>query len=298
MPRSRCQFCGKTFETLRAVNHHISASESCYNEWRKDLLRNDEPSPKRPKKNPTAQEEEDLEGDEGILDVESELVDDFVFASPPGRTAVEIPQDDGRDTYPTSTIPRFIEPYPGDAGQGIRKCKTRFEKWFKNQSDPKNPWDPFASKDEWSLTMWLLKNVGQKATDQFLKLPIVSDNYRRFLKIVELTVLYQNNSKEKLSFYNSYSFLKKVDKLPIGPEWKCNIIEITGDRLDDDGNPMNKQVELWYRDPIECVKELLGNPAFDEFMSYVQERVFMDGEGKERIFNEMWTGNWWWNTQV
>ena len=49
-----------------------------------------------------------MEEDEGILDVESELVDDSVFASPPGRTAVEIPQDDGRDTYPTSTIPRFI----------------------------------------------------------------------------------------------------------------------------------------------------------------------------------------------
>ena len=129
--------------------------------------------------------------------------------------------------------------------------------------------------------MWLLKNVGQKATDQFLKLPIVSDNDRQFLKIVKLTVLYQNNSKEKLSFYNSYSFLKKVDKLPIGPEWKCKIIEITGHRLDDDGNPMNEQVELWYRDPIECVKELLGNPAFDGFISYVPERVFMDGEGKE-----------------
>jgi Plavaka transposase len=110
--------------------------------------------------------------------------------------------------------------------------------------------------------------------------------------------MYQINSKEKLSFYNSYSFLKKVDQLPIGPEWKCNIIEITGDQLDDDGNTMSEQVELWHRDPVECVKALVGNPAFKDFISYVPERVYTDDEGKVRVFDEMWTGNWWWETQV
>ena len=38
----------------------------------------------------------------------------------------------------------------------------------------KNPWDLFASEQEWALAMWLRKNVGQKSTDEFLKLPIVS----------------------------------------------------------------------------------------------------------------------------
>ena len=108
----------------------------------------------------------------------------------------------------------------------------------------------------------------------------------------------QINSKENLSFYNSYSFLKKVDELPIGPEWKCNIIEVPGDLLDDDGNPMSEQLELWHRDPVECVKALIGNPAFKDFISYVPERVYRDDKGKVRVFNEMWTGDWWWETQV
>ena len=61
---------------------------------------------------------------------------------------------------------------------------------------------------------------------------------------------------------------------------------------------MHEQLELWHRDPIECVKGLIGNPAFKDFISYVPERVYLDKEGKVRVFDEMWTGNWWWDTQV
>ena len=61
---------------------------------------------------------------------------------------------------------------------------------------------------------------------------------------------------------------------------------------------MSEQLELWYRDPIECVKELIGNLAFKDYISYVPEHVYMDKEGKIRVFDEMWTGDWWWEIQV
>ena len=61
---------------------------------------------------------------------------------------------------------------------------------------------------------------------------------------------------------------------------------------------MNEQLELWHRDPIECMRELIGNPAFREFISYVAEQVYMDDKGDIQVYDEMWTGNWWWNTQV
>ena len=85
-----------------------------------------------------------------------------------------------------------------------------------------------------------------------------------------------------MSFYNSYSFLKKIDKLLIGPQWKCSIINIIGDRLDEDRNPENEHLELWHHDPLECVKALIGNPAFKDFILYVPERVYIDDEGKVR----------------
>ena len=38
--------------------------------------------------------------------------------------------------------------------------------------------------------------------------------------------------------------------------------------------------------------------AFKDYISYVPERVYMDKEGKVRVFDEMWTGDWWWEIQV
>ena len=37
-----------------------------------------------------------------------------------------------------------------------------------------SPWAPFADKDEWELAKWLVKNVNQRATEEFLKMPGVS----------------------------------------------------------------------------------------------------------------------------
>jgi hypothetical protein len=178
----RCPFCEKPFETPRALNHHISALKSCYKEWRKNLVRLEHLSPKRPRRNSPIT----LEGGPESLDLEAvdtRIVDDFDFVppSPPRRATVEDNDNEQRNTYlretSTTQMDRFVEPYPGDAGQGLRKSKTRFEKWLEIQeAEGKKPWDPFASKEEWALTGWLIKNVGQKSTDEYLKLQIVSED--------------------------------------------------------------------------------------------------------------------------
>ena len=59
-----------------------------------------------------------------------------------------------------------------------------------------------------------------------------------------------------------------------------------------------EKLELWRRDPVDCVRELLGNPALKNHMKYAPERLYEDVEGKSRVFDEMWTANWWWDTQV
>lgn len=49
---------------------------------------------------------------------------------------------------------------------------------------------------------------------------------------------------------------------------------------------------------MECIRELIGNPAFRNKMQYAPEKVYEDLDGKVRILDEMWTGDWWWNLQV
>jgi len=97
---------------------------------------------------------------------------------------------------------------------------------------------------------------------------------------------------------SNYSLLKKIDSLPAKPKWKCEAIEVKGNVIGADGEPVTEIVELWFRDPIECIQGLIGNPMFRENVSYVPQKVFMSGSGMTRIYDEAWTGDWWWTTQV
>ena len=49
---------------------------------------------------------------------------------------------------------------------------------------------------------------------------------------------------------------------------------------------------------MECMKELMGNPIFKDSLEYAPQKHFTDEEGNNRVFDEMWNGDWWWNTQV
>lgn len=71
-----------------------------------------------------------------------------------------------------------------------------------------------------------------------------------------------------------------------------------GNVVGPDGTMKTEDLELWKRDPVECIKELIGNPAFQEHLSYVPERVYSDDAGLNRIYDEMWTADWWYDTQV
>ncbi|KAG6914685.1 hypothetical protein DXG01_015946 [Tephrocybe rancida] len=174
---------------------------------------------------------------------------------------------------------RYIHEYPCPAGQWIRCAKTAFENLVDCQAkEGKEHWEPFESEEEWELAMWLIKHIGQKSTDEYLKLPIVYN-------------------AGNLSFHNNYTFLQKVDALPTGPEWDCEIVHVNGDRIGKDGKVMFEDLELWLHDPVECIRELMGNPAFLELMAYVPEKVYMDIKSKKQIYDEMWTADWWWDTQ-
>ncbi|KII83181.1 hypothetical protein PLICRDRAFT_119771, partial [Plicaturopsis crispa FD-325 SS-3] len=134
------------------------------------------------------------------------------------------------------------------------------------------------------LASWLMKNVGKTQTESFLKLPIVSTS--------------QIKERTQTSYHNSRNLLERIDELPTGPGWSCDMLTVTGDKLDEDKKPMVEELELWRRDPVDCVRELLGNPTFRDHLKYAPEHVFLDKHGEDRVYDEAWTADWWWKIQV
>lgn len=170
-----CQFCMKSFPTQRAVNQHISASKICLKEWHKKIIRkNDNSSPKRRRIYSPEPGMLDFPNADLAHDVDNFPELEQTLSDRAWRTTID--DEDGND--PTSTRIRYVEAFPGPAGEASRQEKTRFEVLQQIQeSEVKAPWEPFASRAEWGLAEWLMKNVGQKKTDDYLQLPIVSRHF-------------------------------------------------------------------------------------------------------------------------
>ncbi|KAK0458645.1 uncharacterized protein EV420DRAFT_1642987 [Desarmillaria tabescens] len=164
------------------------------------------------------------------------------------RVTIEDVEDEG-DTPPSSWSHDslvFVD-YP-DAGaeiEGAGKGETTFERIKKEkQKQGEEMWAPFKSCEEWELARWLMMSgVSQADIDRFAKLGVIRDNV-------------------KPSFKDKRTFLTKIDELPsaLGTEWKCEEFELVGNVLDKDGTPIVQTIELWKRDPLACIKELMQDP--------------------------------------
>ncbi|KAI5987996.1 hypothetical protein EDC04DRAFT_2873305 [Pisolithus marmoratus] len=173
----------------------------------------------------------------------------------------------------------FTREFMGVAAKILGSCKTLFKSLEEVEiADKSSMWAPFHDEEEWELAHFLMKNIGQTKTDECLKLGIVHNS--------------------SVSFKPARSLLKKVDSLCTRPAWTCKMIDVVGDVVGKDGTLRHEQLELWWQDPVECMEELIGNPAFWDVMVYVPKHAYADAQGEKRIYDEMWTGDWWWDVQT
>ncbi|KIJ55985.1 hypothetical protein M422DRAFT_150938 [Sphaerobolus stellatus SS14] len=174
----------------------------------------------------------------------------------------------------------YTEPYPGLAGVPIGIGETKFDTLRRLHREGKTAeYGPFKNKEEWELGRWLMTSgISQRAIDEYLKLDIT-------------------RNKTQPSYQDKRNFLEKIDLLPGGAGWTCYSFAIRGDILDYNGECITEELDIWYRNPVECIPELMGNPIFHKVMKYAPERLYADKERAEQIYNEMWTADWWWELQ-
>ncbi|KDQ62841.1 hypothetical protein JAAARDRAFT_104347, partial [Jaapia argillacea MUCL 33604] len=145
---------------------------------------------------------------------------------------------------------------------------TKFEKVHEQQEYLGSPWGPFEDQEEWELAQWLVRNVGHNQTDKFLKLLIVN-----LFSPLLLSVQNSLNLSFRRSLTNS--FFKKIDTIPTQAAlWHCDVVTVAGDRFGEDAKLITEELELWRRDPVECIEELLNNPSFAGHVAFAPERVY------------------------
>jgi hypothetical protein len=187
-----CSFCGKLCATASGLERHIIYTPDCkkasgekFGHYANSIWE-DKPVEQPPLVDipnfPDFHLEEDIQIAEDMLNNEG-------INLLPVQEHLPVPADEPRPQHATVEVRnnvedsedndggRYIEYFPQEymAGATWGRCKPLFESVDEEQKRVGGScWAPFEDEDEWQLAEWLIRNVGQKQTDTFLKLSIVS----------------------------------------------------------------------------------------------------------------------------
>lgn len=180
-----CRYCHQIKPTRTALNRHIAHSPTCFQAWQHDLLKLT--STKVGENAITLDDLMPSTLGDGSDDSDIEMANpDETFLPPddlPSRPNANIPQarqqsveiEDVEDVDDPRSQSQYRVRYPGRVAEILGEGKTCFEEWYETQRlNGENTWAPFDNHEEWELAQWLIRNVGQKSIDEYLKLPIVS----------------------------------------------------------------------------------------------------------------------------
>lgn len=194
------------------------------------------------------------------------------------------------------------------AGKVIRMDATLRDRWKRlfravdadamevdGDDDPviSNRWAPFASELDWRVAKWAVQEgAGHNSFDRLLAIPGVRNHVIAYTSVLfsPQSCLLKVQAKLGLSFDSTRSLHQLVDSIPDRATWKSKHISFRD-------LPKEKHL-IQYRDPLDAIRSLLGNPSHASHIVYRPSRIFTDSQRKDRIYSEMWTGKWWSSVQV
>ncbi len=99
-------------------------------------------------------------------------------------------------------------------------------------------------------------------------------------------------------FANHQDLYDTMDVTPLADvRWQSFTAEYQGEKPDNNVPPwMNAKYDVWFRDPLTVVRELVGNPDFDGEFDYTPYCEF-EPNG-ERRFQDFFSGDWAWSQAV
>ncbi|EJT98093.1 hypothetical protein DACRYDRAFT_57836 [Dacryopinax primogenitus] len=179
--------------------------------------------------------------------------------------------DSWHPPQPSNTSnPHFdIKHYPQKDKSNLGHATVEFEElWHHLAKLEASCYGTFGSADEWQLAKW--------AMDMCLSVPC------------------QLSTRPGRGFHNSCSLFQSIDHLPCMPSWMCKMHTI---KTHNPVAPM-QEVMFWYHDPVSLVRELIGNPHFEDKLHYHPTKLYTRDHLCQQAYCDMNNFEWWWNTQV
>lgn len=172
----RCGFCRKKLPSAKGVTIHIQKTLECRRRWELELDAQPAQSllgrldAAASHKSATTTYDEDIPCGEPEVPMHDSISAMHEQPRPNPTSSASTSQETLDERY----LQRFVQIYPGEAAEIVRKGTSAFEQWRReNVREERTRWYPFASKEEWELAAWLAENVGQNKIEEFLKLEMV-----------------------------------------------------------------------------------------------------------------------------
>ncbi|THV08117.1 hypothetical protein K435DRAFT_641286 [Dendrothele bispora CBS 962.96] len=162
--------------------------------------------------------------------------------------------------------PDSAEPIPTfrDSSHGFAKYQSLIP------GSAYNKWAPFQSRIDWQVAQWAkMRGTGSTAFSDLLDIDGVPEALG-------------------LSYRNSNELDKIIDTLPMRrPAFTRKEVVMAGESFD-----------VYKRDILDCIRALYGSPEHAQYLSFTPERHYSDPDQTSRLYHDLHTGKWWWNTQV
>ncbi|KAG1905438.1 uncharacterized protein F5891DRAFT_1183385 [Suillus fuscotomentosus] len=144
---------------------------------------------------------------------------------------------------------------------------------------------PFASKEEWEITDFLLRSpLSMAAINEFLALPMVSALH----KCWHFEILWTRNFASSPSRNSQVSY-PSHPQIEAVIHWKCQIIPSL--------HRTKTPIRLFWRDPVECLEALFSNPLFHDKLDFVPHHMYTTAAQLTRVYSEWLMGDSAWEFQ-
>ena len=261
---TKCPFCRRQYIRAGAYEKHL---ESCHPDLYKNLfnLKTDLLRSRSSSESVNSNEEPAVlenAADHALGFNESDYESDQPDSEPEHDS-------DGEDNPVTSSrssdTAAQVQAYD-NAGRSLRDVPSnlRYERGLLAE-----PWRPFLTLDDFKLANWFVTSkVPTSRIDEYFAIGLskfASPCFR--------------------SAYTLDQYIAALDPYQHFLEWKEGTYTHGGHAS-----------TFFYRDMVQCVEYLLSQPAYRDDVVYAPVRE--QNETGERLYSEMHTADWWWETQV